>query len=83
MRVKIVGIVPQDYKLDNGYEFRGNKIHAIDLETVAVNQLGNQVMDFKIPGDHPLATVPLKIDGTYAIYFDKKGRLDFIQEVKM
>lgn len=82
MRVQIVGIVPQDYKLDNGYEFKGDKIHAIDLETKAPNQAGCQVMDFKIAADHPLANVPLKIDGVYAIYFDKKGRLDFIQEVK-
>lgn len=33
MKVRIVGIQSQDYKLDNGYEFKGNKIHALDLDS--------------------------------------------------
>lgn len=82
MKVKVVGIVPQDYKLDNGYEFKGDKIHAIDLETAAPNQIGHQVMDFKIPADSPLASVPLQIGLEYNLYFNKKGKVDFLSEAK-
>lgn len=82
MKVKIVGIVPQDYTLDNGYSFKGQKIHAIDLETAVEGQLGNQCMDFKIAGDHPLASVPLKVGAEYNLYFTKKGQVDFLAEVK-
>lgn len=82
MRVKIVGIVPQDYTLDNGYSFKGQKIHAIDLESSVDGQLGHQVMDFKIAADHPLANVPLKVDTDYNLYFTKKGQVDFLCEVE-
>ena len=32
MLMKIVGVQEQDYKMDNGYSFKGKKIHAIDLD---------------------------------------------------
>lgn len=80
MLVKIVGVQAQDYKLDNGYEFKGDKVHAIDLETVADGQLGHQVMDFKIPSAHHLASVPLEIGETYRLYFDKKGKVDMLMK---
>lgn len=82
MKVKIVGVVPQDYTLDNGYAFKGQKIHAIDLETSVEGQLGHQVMDFKIAAEHPLASVPLKVGVEYNLYFTKKGQVDFLAEVK-
>ena len=34
MIAKIVGIQTQDYKLDNGYAFKGIKVHAIDTMTM-------------------------------------------------
>ena len=82
MLVKIVGIQNQSYSLDNGYTFNGRKVHAIDLETSVSGQEGHQVMNFKIPADHKLATVPLKIGAEYILYCDQKGRPDFLQESK-
>lgn len=78
MLVKIVGIVPQSYTLDNGYSFTGDKVHCIDLETKADKQIGDQVMDFKIPADSHLAGVPLEIGEKYQLYFTKKGAVDFL-----
>ena len=78
MLVQIVGIQPQSYTLDNGYSFTGDKVHCIDLETKADKQLGNQVMDFKISADSPLANVPLEIGVDYQLYFNKKGVVEFL-----
>lgn len=82
MTVKIVGIQNQDFTLDNGYTFKGRKVHAIDLETTTSGQEGNQVMTFKIPDDHKLAGTPLTVGKEYIMYCDQKGRPDFFQEIK-
>lgn len=82
MLVKIVGIQAQKYKLDSGYEFEGDKVHAIDMETTENGQLGNQVMNFKIPVGHPLSSVPLEVGAVYRLYFDKKGRVDMLMRDK-
>ena len=77
MKIKLVGIQPQDYKLDNGYSFKGNKLHAIDLDTVPTGQIGNQVINsIKIAEDSPLYSVPLEIGKTYTVYFTQKGQID-------
>lgn len=83
MKIKIVGIQPQDYKLDNGYAFKGVKVHAIDLETLPNGQVGNQVINsIKIPEGSPLSQVPLEIGKTYTVYFTQKGQLDTILPVE-
>lgn len=82
MKIRIVGVVPQSYTLDNGFSFNGQKIHAIDLETSVDGQIGHQVMDFRIAADSPLASVPLKVGTEYSLYFTKKGQVDFLAEVK-
>lgn len=43
MKIRIVGVVPQDYTLDNGYSFKGQKVHCVDLETQVDGQLGYQL----------------------------------------
>lgn len=78
MKVKIVGIQPQDYTLDNGYSFKGDKVHVIDLETVKNGQIGNVVTTFRISADSPLSSVPLQIGEDYTVYFDQKGQLAFL-----
>lgn len=78
MLVKIVGVQAQDYKLDNGYAFKGDKVHCIDLETTADGQNGNRVMDFKIPAGSPLASVPIQVGATYKLYFNHKKQADFL-----
>jgi hypothetical protein len=80
MLMKVVGVQEQDYKLENGYSFKGAKIHAIDLETVPQGLTGNMVTDFKIPADHPLYQMPLRVGGIYKCYFTQKGALDFMAE---
>lgn len=79
MLLKIVGVQPQDYTMDNGYSFKGNKIHVIDMETKVEGMLGNQVSDFKIPISSPLYAMPLSIGSVYRCYFDKKGRPEEIR----
>ena len=81
MKVRIVGIQSQDYKLDNGYEFKGNKIHALDLESQPDGLSGNLTMTMKIPAVSPLAAVPLVVGKEYNVYFNQKGNVDFIAEV--
>ena len=80
MQIKLVGIQPQDYTLDSGYSFTGVKVHAIDLETKSDGQLGDQVMVFKIDSVSPLAAIPLTVGKQYNVYFNQKGKLDFISE---
>lgn len=82
MKIRIVGIVPQDYTLDNGYSFKGQKVHCIDLESMVKGQIGCQVMDFKISGDHPLAEVPLVVNAEYNLFFNKKGQVDFLAQAQ-
>lgn len=80
MKIKIVGVQEQDYKLDNGYAFKGRKIHAIDLDSSPAGLTGNVVINLKIPADSPFATLPLVVGSTYVCYFTQKGALDFIKE---
>lgn len=80
MLIKIVGIQSQDYKLDNGYAFTGNKIHAVDMDSVPNGLDGHIVTTFKIAATSPLAAIPLKVGGEYTVYFNQKGALDFITE---
>lgn len=78
MLMKIVGVQPQKYHLDNGYAFEGNKIHAIDLDTKPNGILGNIVTDFKIPVTSPLYAQPIDVGSVYKCYFTQKGELDFM-----
>lgn len=81
MQVKIVGIQTQDYTLDSGYSFKGEKIHAIDLETVANGQVGQQVTTFKIPSTKVIPCV-LEVGKEYVVYFTQKGAVDFVSPLK-
>ena len=81
MQVKIVGIQPQDYTLDSGYSFKGIKVHAIDLGTVADEQLGQQVTTFKIPSTQVFPCV-LEVGKEYVVYFTQKGAVDFVSPLK-
>lgn len=80
MLMKIVGVQEQDYKLDNGYTFKGKKIHAIDLDTKIQDQMGNVVTTFKISAESPLYNRPIYIDSVYKCYFTQKGALDIIEQ---
>lgn len=80
MVVKIVGIQNQDYKLDNGYAFKGKKLHVIDCESVPNGLEGNLVTTLKIADDSPMANVPVEIGKRYTVYFNQKGGLDYITD---
>lgn len=82
MKIKITGVQPQSYTLDNGYSFTGEKIHAIDLDTKCDGQIGNQVMTFKLDSDSPLTSVPLVVGNEYTIYFTPKGKPDYLAPYK-
>ena len=81
MKVRIVGIQSQDYKLDNGYEFKGSKIHALDLDSQPDGLMGTLTMTMKIAAASPLASVPLAVGKEYNVYFNQKGGVDYIAEV--
>lgn len=81
MKVRIVGIQAQDYKLDNGYEFKGNKIHALDLDSKPDGLTGHLTMTMKIKASDPLSSVPLSVGDEYNVYFNQKGGVDFIAPV--
>ena len=78
MKIKLLGIENQDYKLDNGFAFKGKKLHALDIDTQLPGQIGNQVLNIKIPDDSPSSSVPLEVGQTYTVYFTPKGKLDTI-----
>ena len=80
MVVKIVGIQSQDYKLDNGYSFKGKKLHCIDCETKPNGLTGNTVTTLKIADDSPMASLPIEVGKMYTTYFNQKGGLDYIAE---
>lgn len=82
MLIKIVGIQPQSYTLENGYSFTGEKVHAIDMDTKSDGQLGDQVITFKLDSTSPLTSVPLTIGGVYNIYFTQKGKPDYLAPVQ-
>ncbi len=78
MTIKVVGIENQDYKLDNGYAFKGKKIHCVDLDSEKKGLVGNLTTVFKIADDSPLAVIPIEIGGEYTVFFNQKGALDYI-----
>lgn len=82
MKVKIVGIQAQDYKLDNGYAFKGRKLHCIDLESKPNGLDGELVMEIKIADSSPLSSLPLAVGHIYTAYFTQKGALDYLVESK-
>ena len=82
MLVQIVGIQSQDYKMDNGYSFKGNKIHAIDLDSKPDGLSGHLTTTMKIALDSPMANVPLAVGQKYTVYFNQKGGVDYIAAAK-
>lgn len=82
MLFKIVGIENQDFTFPDGKVYSGRKIHAIDKDTASQGQIGDQVTVMKISSTHKLATAPLEVGKEYHVYFDQKGRPDFIAEAK-
>ncbi len=81
MKIKIVGIENQEYKIDNGPEFKGRKLHCIDVETEKQGLIGNSILNIKIADNSPLANEPLEVGKEYTVYFTNKGALDFIRPV--
>lgn len=78
MKIKVVGIESQDYKLDNGYAFKGKKIHCIDLESEKHGLTGNLTTVIKISDDSPLSKVPVDVGCEATVFFNQKGALDYI-----
>ena len=80
--MQLVGVQKQDYKLDNGYAFKGNKLHCVDLDSKTDGLQGNIVTTFKIADGSELAQIPLKIGAEYTVFFDQKGNLAYFIESK-
>ena len=81
MKIKVIGIEQQDYKLDNGYQFKGKKVHFKDMETQKTGLTGNLTGTLKIPDDSPLAVIPIEIDHEYTCFFNQKGALDYLATI--
>ncbi len=78
MLVRVVGLLRQDFRLDNGFEFHGYKFQCLDESTQNKDLQGKMVLDFKVPDGHPLSDMPVHLGKVYKVYFDQKGRLDFM-----
>lgn len=78
MEIKIVGIENQDYKMDNGYAFKGKKLHCIDEDTERPSLNGNVVTTIKIDDNSSLATVPVEVGNHYTAFFNQKGALAYL-----
>ncbi len=79
MRIKVVGRLRQDYTLDGGYTFHGVKYFGVVLDEEQEGLQGCQTTDIKIPDGSPHSAVPLELDRTYIVYFNKKGAVDFVR----
>lgn len=83
MKMKIVGIQRLDFKMDNGTEFKANKLHCVDLDSKPNGLLGgNVVTTFSIMDDSPLATIPVAVGKEYTVFFDQKGKLAYFVPVE-
>ena len=80
MIIKVIGIQEQDYKLENGYAFKGKKIHAADMSTKGEGLSGHLVLNMKISADDILGKLPIEVGKMYTVYFDQKGRLDYLAD---
>lgn len=78
MKVRIVGVQNQDYKMDNGYEFKGRKLHCVDVDTERNDLTGNLTLTMKIPDDSHLGAIPIEVGGEYTVYFNQKGGVDYL-----
>lgn len=82
MKMQLVGVQRQDYKLDSGYEFKGNKLHCVDLDSKPDGLQGCLVTTFKIADGSELAQIPLRVGANYTVFFDQKGNPAYFVEVK-
>lgn len=81
MKIKVVGIQSQDYKLDNGYAFKGRKLHCVDLDSKRTDLSGNLTLTVKVADSSSLGTMPIEVGKEYTCYFDQKGALDYLSAV--
>ena len=79
MRIKVVGRLRQDFRLDSGYSFHGVKYFGVVLDEEQEGLQGCLTTDIKIPDGTPFASVPMELDRTYIVYFNKKGAVDFVR----
>ena len=77
MKVKILGIQTQEYKLENGYHFKGRKLHLMCLDEKP-GLCGCEVDTVRLSDDSPLSNVHLTIGSEYNFYFDQRAHLDAI-----
>ena len=82
MIIKIVGIEEQNFTFDDGKTYTGRKLHVIDREPAEGNMLGEKVSVIKLASTNRFYNLPLTVGEEYAVYFDQKGKVDFIGEVK-
>lgn len=83
MKVKIIGILRQDYDLsrDGGPKFNGHNIQCVTVGEDKDGLQGELVKQIKIPDGDKLASIPLEIGETYTAYFDDKKKLDYLAKV--
>lgn len=81
MKITVLGVQRQDYKLDSGYEFHGVKVHSVDEDSAPVGLDGHLSMVFKLSDESPLISVPLIIGDQYNVFFTQNGQVDFLKHV--
>lgn len=81
MKIKVVGIQNQNYRMDNGYSFKGRKLHCVDIDSERSDLDGNLTLTIKVADDSPLGSIPIEVGKEYTCYFNQKGALDYLSSV--
>lgn len=79
MKIRVVGVQNQDYKLDSGFSFKGVKVHAIDMDSKDACLQGNLTTTIRLAHDSPFP-VP-EVGKEYSVYFTQKGAVDYLAPV--
>jgi len=82
MKVKLLGILRQDYDLTNngGPKFNGHVLQCVTVGEEKEGLQGQLIKQIKIPDSDKCATVPLELGKMYTVYFDDKKKLDYLAE---
>ena len=82
MIVKVIGIETQDFRFDDGKEYKGKKLHVANVDEHKENLVGCPVSVIKIPATSEFYNLPLELDKLYLCFFDQKGKLAYLAAQK-
>ena len=78
MIIKVIGIETQDFRFDDGKEYKGKKLHVANVDEHKENLVGCLVSVIKIPATSEFFSVPIEPDKLYNVFFDQKGKVAYL-----